>query len=652
VAAPSDAGAGGSSAAGAGPPGPPEPSPAATHEAPPASGHQETAVPIARRVAAATPRLFPLWWRARHTPDARMPMVRWFDPGQLLRTGIKSLVSLAVGEHSDRRIVQALAARRQEYYDHSIHYRDGAHGPVPQPEAPRHDLWIDVACDTGDGFNSTYAVAFAIAQPALTVAGPAGPVTLPRGDVLVFGGDEVYPTPSREEYQRRLVGPYGAAFGGDAPLARPHVYAVPGNHDWYDGLSAFTRLFCSDIGGRRFAGWWTRQRRSYFALKLPHRWWLIGSDGQLQSDLDVPQIEHFREIAARHMQPGDKVILCLSAPVWVYAEKYRTIERVFDETDLIYLREEVFAKAGVRVRAYLAGDLHHYRRHEETAASAAGQPPVHKIVTGGGGAFLHPTHEEDVSLLREEAVTEDARARTFEVKATYPDMARSKRLAWRNLLFPVLNPGFGIVPATVYLMTAWLVGAAAGGVAPASVPEALRVTVSAFQGHPGLTLWMLAIVATFLAFTDTHSRVYRVLGGLSHCVAHLAVIFFLGWGTRDIATRWLGLDGPVRSGVAGLGIFFGGWVVGSIIVGAYLLVSVNVFGRHSEEAFSGLRVQDFKHFLRLHVGADGALTIWPIKIEQVPRNWRDRRPEDATASHVVPQDPLVPELIEPPIRLV
>ena len=335
------------SPAGPAPRPPPEPSPAAGHQAPPASGHQETAVPIARRVAAATPSLYPLWLRGKRGPDARMPMVRWFDPAQLMRTGIKSLVSLVVGEQSDRRIVQALAARRHEDYDHSIHYRDGAHGPVPRTDASRDELWIDVACDTGDGFNSTYAVAYAIAQPALTIDGPDGPVELPRGDLLVFGGDEVYPMPSREEYQRRLVSPYTAAFGDDAPAERPHVYAVPGNHDWYDGLSAFTRLFCSDIGGRRFAGWWTRQRRSYFAVKLPHRWWLVGSDGQLQSDLDVPQIEHFREIAARHMQPGDKVILCLSTPVWVYAQKYRDLGRVFDETDLIYLREEIFAKAGV-----------------------------------------------------------------------------------------------------------------------------------------------------------------------------------------------------------------------------------------------------------------------------------------------------------------
>ena len=62
---------------------------------------------------------------------------------------------------------------------------------------------------------------------------------------------------------------------------------------------------------------------------------------------------------------------------------------------------------------------------------------------------------------------------------------------------------------------------------------------------------MLSIVAAFLAFTDTHSRIYRVLGGLAHCSAHLAAIFFFGWGTRDVATRWLGLEGPLRSAVDG-----------------------------------------------------------------------------------------------------
>ena len=66
----------------------------------------------------------------------------------------------------------------------------------------------------------------------------------------------------------------------------PEVFALPGNHDWYDSLVSFTRLFCSQ---RWFQGWRTRQRRSYFALKLPGRWWLVATDFQLGSDIDALQ---------------------------------------------------------------------------------------------------------------------------------------------------------------------------------------------------------------------------------------------------------------------------------------------------------------------------------------------------------------------------
>ncbi len=45
------------------------------------------------------------------------------------------------------------------------------------------------------------------------------------------------------------------------------------------------------------------------------------------------------------------------------------------------------------------------------------------------------------------------------------------------------------------------------------------------------------------------------------------------------------------------------------------------------------------------------MTIWPIKIERVPRRWRDRRETDGTQSRVVPDEPLVTDLIEPAIVL-
>jgi hypothetical protein len=64
-----------------------------------------------------------------------------------------------------------------------------------------------------------------------------------------------------------------------------------------------------------------------------------------------------------------------------------------------------------------------------------------------------------------------------------------------------------------------------------------------------------------------------------------------------------------------------------------------------------VRVRDFQHVLRLHIGADGALTIGATKTETVPRRGRERRGDDRSPSRVLPMDTLRPELIEPPIRV-
>jgi hypothetical protein len=613
----------------------------------PESPGERQSLPLARRLAASGSG-FPLLWRPGVTPS-RMPMVGWFDPAQLLSTGVKTLAALVVGERADPRIVQAAAARETDFYDYTVHYTDGPDGPRPDAARPRAEIWIDYVCDSGDGWNSAYAIAYSAAQPVLQLRDAAGaPHTTRRGDVLVLGGDQVYPTPSRENYYRRLVVPYDTAFGDARPEEAPHVFAIPGNHDWYDGLSAFSRLFASPIGGRRFAGWATRQTRSYFALRLPGRWWLLGSDAQLQSDLDTPQIEYFRDIAARHMRPGDRVLLCLSLPVWIYAHKYRQFGRVFDETDLVYLRDHVLAPQGVEVKVLLAGDLHHYRRHEEVAP-ATGESPVQKITAGGGGAFLQPTHDEDVGKIVEDATRVDAPPRVFELKTVYPDLRQSWRLSFGNLLFVLKNPKFGIVPALLYLLTAWLTWSAIGDLQPGSPLDALRLTGLALARQPGLALWMIGVAAAFLVFTDTHSKPYRVLAGLSHAGAHWTCIFLVGWGAA-IASGWL-VPGRsfLRSVVSAALVFGGGWLVGSTVMGLYLLVSLNVFGRHGEQAFAALKVEDFKNFLRLHIAPDGSLSIYPVKIDHVPRRWRDRAAGDATPSRVVPDEPLRPELIEPPI---
>jgi hypothetical protein len=612
------------------------------------------ALPIARRLARAAARAgrgrFPLQWR-RDRGVERLPMVGWFEPRQLLDTGLKTLFSMIVGARSDPRIVQALGARKLEYYDYTYHYRDGREGPYVDRARAREEIWIDYVCDTGDGWNSTYAVAYALVQPELEIGVDQSDrrSRVPRADVLVFGGDEVYPTPSREAYSRRLITPYETAFGETRVDESPHVFAIPGNHDWYDGLTAFARLFCSDFGGRYFAGWRTRQQRSYFALKLPGRWWLIGSDGQLQADIDTPQIEYFRYVAERHMQPGDRVIVCLASPVWIRAHKYRQYGGSFDETDLLYLRDEIFARRGVQMKVFLSGDYHHYRRHEEISPLEPASP-IQKITAGGGGGFLHATHDEDVTILEEERAGTEEPRRRFALKATYPDVRQSRRLSYANLLFIFKNPRFGIVPAAIYTMTVWMVSATVVQPHPTSLFEALSITVKAWNRNPSLTLWAVFVTTIFVVFTDTRSRLYRWLGGLAHAAAHWSGIFIIGW-TALLAARWLSPAWPlVRFFIVGAFVSIAAWFLGSVLVGLYLLISLNVFGRHSEQAFAALRIEDFKHFLRLHIGTDGALTIYPIRIDRVPRGWREREGSpDGSPSRLLPETPLEPALTEPPI---
>ncbi len=73
-----------------------------------------------------------------------------------------------------------------------------------------------------------------------------------------------------------------------------------------------------------------------------------------------------------------------------------------------------------------------------------------------------------------------------------------------------------------------------------------------------------------------------------------------------------------------------GWLVAPTLLGLYLLVSLNLFGTHHNEAFSSLRITGYKNFLRFHIAKDGTLEIYPIGLERV----------DAP-----------PELIETPITL-
>src|SRR6266516_2843004 len=49
----------------------------------------------------------------------------------------------------------------------------------------------------------------------------------------------------------------------------------------------------------------------------------FGTDVQLDSDIDRPQVQYFEWVAAQ-MAEGDRVILCNAEPHWIYAGIYGT----------------------------------------------------------------------------------------------------------------------------------------------------------------------------------------------------------------------------------------------------------------------------------------------------------------------------------------
>ena len=55
------------------------------------------------------------------------------------------------------------------------------------------ELWFDFVADLGDGFDATYSVASVLAAPSIE---PVEGLPLPRAELLVMGGDQVYPAAS------------------------------------------------------------------------------------------------------------------------------------------------------------------------------------------------------------------------------------------------------------------------------------------------------------------------------------------------------------------------------------------------------------------------------------------------------------------------
>ncbi|MGW5849905.1 hypothetical protein ACWFQ8_18465 [Streptomyces sp. NPDC055254] len=580
--------------------------------------------------------------------------VRWLAPKELARTAVKVALAAVFAGYSDKREIQgALPAGLLR---------------APVAHARAEEIWIDFVADLGDGFEATSSVAFALAADELAVAGPA---PLPRGSLLVLGGDQVYPVASTTAYEDRMKGPYRAAF--PSASEQPLMVALPGNHDWYDGLTAFLRMFAQ---GRSIGGWQTRQTRSYFAVKLPRRWWLVGLDSQLGSYFDDPQRQYFESHLSPRLLPGDSVIVCSAQPMWVKSDEEPDAFNSLHWFDRNVIRTRFDRATGKRedtgasIRLWLTGDKHHYARYTERLpedgpgpdGALPPDPRRRQMVTCGlGGAYLASTHGLPKALPLPPAASrmleKDRPPSAFALaQQTYPGEQESRSLAraiaepWSRHWLPRRNPGFAVLAGALHLalfvLVSYVFALAEGKRNPV---DAIRMAgTDDLLGLLGLGVGCFAVpfVAVWGSMllrgrrpTPPSRPVTAGLFQMAVALAALAVAVCVGraappsWNTAFLLLILLVV--PVAVGA----------LLGSQLFALWVLWTPR--GVVAEWQMSGQSIDDHTGFVRMHIAPDGTLTLYPLALDGTCRDWRIEEVADTAAAWMRP----VPEVM-PTVRLI
>lgn len=414
------------------------------------------------------------------------------------------------------------------------------------------------------------------------------------------------------------------------------MYATPGNHDWYDGLVSFLRLFCAS---NWIGGWRTRQRRSYYALRLPNRWWIWAIDIQLDTYIDDVQLQHFKDLK---IGPGDKVILLTAKPSWVAAVEGRVEPPSW--RFLSYFEERMIRDTGARLVLTITGDRHHYARYEPEGEGADEAPT--RITAGGGGAYLSATHTLKRELLlkalpRQKAGAKEELPTVLNRRAEiYPQDRDSRRLSNGILKLAALNPAFGGLLGAIYALIGFaLLGALNAG--EGSLVD--NATGNGFAGFLASSAGGMSVVLALLLFgviyggTDIRpgalqrerpsrmaTSAARVGVALAHAVVHLLAASLVIYEAIDVVPRiW---DAPIAVWLLGLlAAFVVGWMFGTTVFAAFMLLVHKVRGPKAQAnanlVFTGQSIVGYKNLLRMCLDRDGGLTIYPLGVDQPCKAW-------------------------------
>jgi hypothetical protein len=440
------------------------------------------------------------------------------------------------------------------------------------------------------------------------------PRRLPRGDILVFGGDVAYPASTVYELERRLLRPWNQILHGKAADGRRRVVlGIPGNHDWYDGLDGFGRLFrrsaleevdepMTERGGsaetsgdsfpERAAGGLRRllhldefdeslhlveeaaesvaaillqstMRRpsrltlaGYTALQEASYWALALAPGMdlwgVDRQLRAADFRQRAFFARRRAEARThKFVLVAPDPALAYGEPNEPGMKILDACHFSLASDKLL---------YLTGDAHHYERR------AVGDS-MH-VIAGGGGAFVHGTRVPRYS-------------NGAPPQCVYPDRRTSLRLALGMPLRLAAGTA-GFLPHGVFALLA-------------------VVEIVAFRRGPvtgGFTMAAVILIATFSLSIAIRARLERPAATWT-----VASLFGLILGLTPLGLR-SALSGALPWSGGLLAVALGNAVLGSLTLGVFLLALI-ITGLEHQQGFAALGHPGFRHFVRLCVHPGG-----------------------------------------------
>jgi hypothetical protein len=261
---------------------------------------------------------------------------------------------------------------------------------VTAPGVDTGDFSFVVIGDTGEGDASQHA----LRDQLLTVVG--------REDVrfVAIGSDVVYPNGSMIDYEANFWLPFKG-------VTKP-VFAIPGNHDWYDALEAFLATFLQPDAARA-----AMRARAEADLRLTSTTSarvdaLLDEAARLRREYAVPT--GFQRGPFFELQTDGFALVAIDTGIvkridpaqWAWLES--ALERARGKLTMALMGHPLYAKAfdmaqgnpefarlkrllldrGVTI--VMAGDTHDFEYYAEPPAGAS--PAVHYFVNGGGGAYL------------------------------------------------------------------------------------------------------------------------------------------------------------------------------------------------------------------------------------------------------------------------